>query len=451
MPTEKELRAKLEAIIDEVYGQTNDMRRAAALLGNIPHTRLMEDRKGGFQVRTLRRMAKAEHREFARTASALLKLVLERQTRLDLPENWMDNIDNFIRLDPRRVKRGDPVLPLLRHAGLQLQFTDFAEDALLDAAILEEPSEALHRAAVADLLFTFINGRFFSSYATAVRRNKAVPVHPFGWLELGSFVTQERAGRDVPGRVAEGMEEGVDRLMFSMGRETKLVFSDNRELAHLTGNEQVLKKPAETFVDEIVDVATRDDALIYPLLAGLLEFEARPVNVPDRDVVTACAATAAFRCELAAINASRSFLQGLADETTPSRRPALVRIASRIFEQCHATYLIAAERMSEAIRSLPEQHPEQHLSDRERIASGYHLTGAALSTTGGIWFFAHHGPGPRINTPMSIAFLCKQGSVMFPATLDERGTGSMFHRFAFDEGDHLPKTVPENFEKVHMI
>jgi hypothetical protein len=449
MTTERQLTDQLQKIIDQVYAETNDMRRAAALLGNIPHTRVT--RPGRFNIPTLWQISMAIHAEAAETARLLLKLVLERRTRLDLPEDWMDNIENLIRLDLQRAKRSNPELPLFRHAGLQLQFADFAEDALIDSAVLEEPWEAVHLAAAASLVFTFINARFFSSYAIAVRRNMPVPIHPFGWLELGPFVTKERADNDVPGAKSE-MEEGIDRFMYSMGRDPRLVFSDNREFAHLREDGPDLNKPAQTFASELIGLAARDDAAVYPYMIDLLEFETKPLDVPERDVVAACAATAAFRCELAAINAAQSILQTLADETSFPRRPPLVRIASRIFEQCHATYLLSADRMGQALRALPEDNPQQHQPDRERILHGYQLSGNALSTATGLWFFLHHKPGPRLKTVMSIAFLSREGSVLFPATFDERGVGESYHRFSLRDESKLPTSPPDRWEEtVHTI
>jgi hypothetical protein len=274
-----------------------------------------------------------------------------------------------------------------------------------------------------------------------------VPVHPFGWLELGPFTTEAAAENDVPREQATTLEEGIDHFLFAVGRETKFVFMDKRQLPANGEGGQDLHKSSEATLDEIIERAAHDDAMVCPRIATLLEFDTSDAEVPDPHVVMACAATAAFRCELAIVSATRTPLVSLAHQP-PSRRSPLLRIASRLFDQCQATYLLAADRMGEAVRALPETDPRQHQTDRERIMHGYHVTGTALSRSKGVWFFLHHDLIRRLGTSMSIAFLSSNGSALFPATFDERGTGPIYHSFSFDEDDPPPTSPPENFDSI---
>ena len=247
---------------------------------------------------------------------------------------------------------------------------------MIEAAIRNDVREKLDRALIADLLFTFINARFFSSYAGALRRKMPVPIHPFCWLDLGPFTTEAAAERDAARDQANSLSDGIDHYLFAWGRETKFVFLDKRQIpASEDGPDP--QKSADATLDEIIERAVHDDAMVCPGLSTLLEFDTSNAQVPDPNVVMACAATAAFRSELAVVSAARTLLLCLADQP-PSRRSPLLRIASRLFDQCQATYLLAADRMEEALRALPETHPRQQQTDRERIMYGYHLTGTAL-------------------------------------------------------------------------
>jgi hypothetical protein len=384
-------------------------------------------------------------------ALELLVVVLPHRKGLPaLPGDWRDDPDNVIRLDKARMRnRTERELPALVHAGLQLQVTDFAQDALIDAAVQGDVREKLDRALIGDLIFTYVNARFFSSYASALRRKKPVPIHPFGWLQLGPFATEDAAQKDVAREQAKSLTDGIDHYLFSMGRETKFVFMDNRQYPANGEDARNLQRSSEA-LDEIIELAAHDDAMVCPRLSTLLEFDTSEVEVPDSQVVIACAAMAAFRCELALVAAARTLLLSFADQP-PSRRSPLLRVASRIFDQCRATYLLAAERVDEAVGALPETDPRQHQSDHERIMYGYHLTGTALSKAEGIWFFLHHNQSRRLGTSMSIASLSSKGSALFPATFDERGTGPLYHSFCFDDDDPAPASPPENRDSILII
>lgn len=444
------LTAKLQAIVDKVYEQAGDMRTAARILGGIPHTRI--GRPGRFNTPTLIQISRSGHPEAAPVALELLAVVLPRRKGLPpLPGDWRDDPDNVIRLDKARPRnRTERELPALVHAGLQLQVTDFAQGALIDAAVQGDVRDKLDRALIGDLIFTLINARFFSSYASALRQKRPVPIHPFGWLELGPFVTEAAAEKDASREQANSLSEGIDHYLFAMGRETKFVFMDNRQFPANGEGGGDLQKSAEAALDDIIELAAHDDAMVCPRLSTLLEFDSSDAEIPDPLVVMACAAMAAFRCELAVVNAARTLLLSLPDQPPPRRSP-LLRIASRIFDQCQATYLLAAERTGEAVRALPETDPRQHQSDHERIMYGYHLTGTALSRAEGVWFFLHHNQSRRLGTGMSIAFVGSKGSALFPATFDERGTGPLYHSFSFDDDDPAPTSPPENFDSILTI
>ena len=114
---EERLTKTLQAIVDEVYAKAGDMRTAARILGGIPHTRI--GRAGRFNTPTLVQITRSGHAEAAPVALELLTVVLPRRKGLPLPDNWMDDPNNVIRLDKARPRnRTERELPVLVHAGL---------------------------------------------------------------------------------------------------------------------------------------------------------------------------------------------------------------------------------------------------------------------------------------------------------------------------------------------
>ena len=401
---------------------------------------------------------------------AISRLAGELMVLLGVPPNYvaaigaqtdaMPKASNIIPFPPSRPPRAkrwrppphDSERPVFIHAALQLEACDFPQGGLKTELfdVASAARSGLERAALTDLLSTFIDARYFAAFAQALRTDTAIPRHPFDKFRLTPFLYPEKvaAYRE---RVKKSLLRRLyvpEQFVFE-GRDTRAIFdyaletapvkgSYEAKIANLTATGTADRFPPwkqDAFaasVDRLAAAAAASSTRLYDELYGLTDFKPSDWIVPQKPLLLASASCAANRAELAAMCAGHSLRLVWGEDAAYAATP-LVTISSKIYELCHETYLLSSEHWGKAIRALPKPRQRQFVSDRALLWGQYQNTGAALASDEGVWFHF------RTETQRALAYLNRHGSLQTDI-LDDDG-GREIHRFV----THDPRLMPRGF------